>query len=311
MKSTFLTIIAVFGAVAVLSPDLAAQPLSGFPSCLSIKLQLDKQVYSFGDDIQGEISITNNCNRNIWISKGFSSRDYALDIRLIDPLQRILRVTRGEPHQEFPDAPPLAFLPDPSNPRKTLRVVPCELLAPNWTRPVPIKDLKSRYPMPLPGPYSAQVQISVMIFESALEKGKDCQCDVNHYEWLGVLKSPTKHLLTEGTTEIKIPDSKWRLKWKGNPDPAVPGKENSILVEIIPGPDQTVDDFRLNTIRLNKVKLNGVQKSSGALRASFDKKLAVESLGPVESGNVYPVVVWGTLQNGEIFAGSHNVEVID
>ena len=61
--------------------------------------------------------------------------------------------------------------------------------------------------MELPGYYSAQVQISAMIFNEEI-------CSIKKPEWQGLLKSETLYFYYEGKTKIRIEPSQWSLNGK-------------------------------------------------------------------------------------------------
>jgi hypothetical protein len=155
----------------------------------------------------------------------------------------------------------------------------------------------------LPGYYSAEVQVSAMTF-------KEAPCNVNDYKWLGVLKSETKYFYMEGSTEVDIIPKLWRLPWKDGrylvPD---------IAVTVWPQEGKTVDDYKMDSIKLNNVAAKEVVKMYSFLRkkhyllALFNKQDAISSLGPVEVGQWYPVVISGSLKSGEPFGGGEKVRI--
>jgi hypothetical protein len=110
---------------------------------------------------------------------------YYLEIRLIDPAGRLLQPKRPEQPLEFPDSPPLPFLLCNGVPTQ---VASYEVLVPGWSITQRIDDLSAYYPMKFPGHYSAEVQLSVMIFKQSDALPSDlCFGDINNFELLLVI----------------------------------------------------------------------------------------------------------------------------
>ena len=94
---------------------------------IGIALNFDKETYEFGEPIPVEVVVTNQSTSGILINQGFSSTVFYLEMRVIDPAQRLVVATREEFHDEFPDAPPLAWI---LHNNKPVRVAGCESLPP-------------------------------------------------------------------------------------------------------------------------------------------------------------------------------------
>ena len=152
-----------------------------------------------------------------------------------------------------------------------------------------------------------------MIFKSDVNPiGEDpCHGDIKKYESLGVAKSEPKTLYTQGSTEVDIIPQYWLIAWKDGiyliPD---------IAVTIWPEEGKVADDYSLDNIQLNNVvaknafKMYSFLRNKDYLLALFDKQKAINSLGEVEAGQWYPVVISGTLKNKQYFSGGQKVEII-
>ena len=175
-------------------------------------------------------------------------------------------------------------------------------------------DLRDCYLIKLSGHYTAEVQLSVMIFkQNDTDPGIEdpCHGDIKNYESLGVAKSEPQTLYTQGSTEVDIIPQYWLLAWKNRiyliPD---------IAVTIWPEEGKVADDYSLDNIQLNNVVANYAFKLYSFLRhkeylvALFDKQKAINSLGEVKVGKWYPVVISGTLKNKQYFSGGQKVEII-
>ena len=266
---------------------------------IHIDLLLDKSFYEYGEPIGVEIVVTNESGHDLLIVKGFSTLLYYLEMRVIDPAGRLLMARRDEVHDEFPDAPPLGYVLYEAHP---IRVAACEVLPVGWEEGSQTEDLRVHYALELPGYYSAQVQVSAMIFKG--EPGDPC--DVADYEWLGTLKSETRYFKLQGSSEgVRVVPNQWRLSWKEE------GKKSpDVQIQIRPEEGKTVDDYDPESIRLNNMPAGSVRILPPMLKAYFNPKEAVESLGDVEVGQWYWVMLSGRFRNGQPFAGEQQVRVV-
>ena len=280
MRKVRLSFLILIGAAVLIGTGgyLWAQPPE-----ISIELNFDKTFYEYGEPVGVEVLVSNDSGRELLISKGFSSKLYYLEIWIMDPAGRLLVGQRDEPHMESPDAPPLPFV---SYQGKFVQVAHCEVLPIGWSAPpsqTQTDDLRAYYPLELPGYYTAQVKVSAKIFKG--QSGDPC--DVNDYEWAGLLKSNMVSFYMEGSTEVDVIPKWWRLAWKDGryliPD---------IAVTVWPQEGKTVDDYNKDSIKLNNVAAKEVVKMYSFLRrehyllALFKKQEAINSLGPVRGGSL-------------------------
>jgi hypothetical protein len=241
-------------------------------------------------------------------------------MRLIDPAGRLLLPKIDQLRTEFPDTPPLPFVLCNG---KLTQVAPYEVLSENWSMTQRVDDLRAYYPIKFPGHYSAEVQLSAMTFIQTGTSGDPCAGDIKNPEWLGVVKSGAKYVSTEGITEVHIVPDQWHLSWKEDErdeddDRDKDDKDNDrdkyndemyVQFQIKHEDGKTVDDFRTDYIKLNNVVAKRVKKEHNILKAFFNRKKAINSLGQVEVGQWYPVVVSGMFKNGGLFGGSQKVRI--
>jgi hypothetical protein len=277
---------------------------------ISVTATFDKDYFDSGEPMGVTITAANTSGKHLLVNKGLSSKLFHLEMRLIDPAGRLLLPKCDQPRTEFPDTPPLAFVSCNGIPTK---VASYEVLPPDWSVTQRTDDLRDCYQIKLSGHYSAEVQLSVMIFrQSDVEPIMDpCHGDIKNYESVGVAKSEPKTLYKQGSTEVNIVPQYWLRAWKDGfyliPD---------IAVAIWPEGGRVADDYSLENIQLNNVAAKHALKMYSFLRhkeyilALFDKQESINSLGPVVVGQRYPVVVSGTLKNREYFSGGHKVEII-
>ena len=299
-NTSILHILILVGTIILMGPgDLvwAEAP------AINIDLSFDNSFYEYGEPIGVEVTVTNESGEDLLISQGFSSMLYYMQMRVIDPANNLLLATRDEYHDEFPDAPPVPVL---FYQGRFIRGAPCTVLEAGWQKISQTDDIRDFYEMKLPGYYSAQVQLSAMVFKG--EPGDPC--DINNYEWLGVLKSQTQYFYVEGTTEVNILPNLWRIVWQDGRY-IVP----NVKVTIWPEEGKTVNDYQLDAIKLNNVeaekvcKLYSFLKKKHYLLAFFNKQETVNSLGDVEVGKCYPARITGKLTSGKYFGGSRQIKI--
>lgn len=266
------------------------------PPSIQIRLELhkDKPFYRYGEPVKVTVSVRNNSMEDIYISKEFKSKLFYQEIRVIDPAGRLLMAKRKAPH-EIPDAPPLPFVLYNG---RLVRAAPCEKLEKYWSIRQTVDNISKYYSMKLPGYYSAHVRVSAMVFNKEI-------CDIHGYKWLGLLKSETKYFYTEGNTKVAIIPDKWRLSWRKA------GEGPQVQVNIYPGEEKRIDNYRAKSIRLNNVTAEKVVRSASMLSAYFEAKKCIESLGQVKMNRPYPVVISGRLKSDQPFGGGKNITVVD
>jgi len=268
------------------------------PPAIDIELSFDKSFYGFEEPVGMEVSVRNDETGDRLISSGFNSKVFYLEMRVIDPAGRLLLAQRDDPLGESVDPGPLGWVLYDGRP---IQVGPCEVLPSGWTTVSRADDLGAHYDMSLPGYYSAQVQVSAMVYRGA----PGDYCNVDDYQWLGVLKSETKYFYLEGDTKVEVVPDKWRLKWKAK-DKGTP----KVKVKIWVAEGQSTGDYNLQSIRLNNVAPTRVKAVPPKIEAFFEPNEAIASLGEVEVGQWYPVVVSGRYSSGAPFGGSRQVKIV-
>jgi hypothetical protein len=307
MRKLTLSFLIIFGVAVFigLGGHLRAAP----PDDIKVTIDFDKDYFDIAEPVGVTVTVSNNSTtRSYWINKNLFSMTLYLEMQLIDPAGRVLLPIRNEP-PEVPDAGPLPFILHQGAP---VLVTDCEVLGPQESITSRTDDLREYFQMKYSGPYSARVDLSSMAFDKAIGLPGEYQCDVNNHEWLGLLKSDTKYIYTQGSTEVDIIPKYWLTLWiKGLylvPD---------IAVAIWPEAGKTVNDYRADQIKLNDVSPKKVVKMYSFLRRSyyllafFDKKNSINSLGPVVAGQWYPVVISGLLDTNQYFGGGQKVKIVD
>jgi hypothetical protein len=306
MRKSVISLMTIVGAAVLIgfTGPLWAQTLP-----ISITATFDKEYFDSGEPMGVTITVANTSGKYLMVNKGLSSKLFHLEMRLIDPAGRLLQPICAQPRVEFPDAPPLAFVDCNGTPTQ---VADYEVLPPGWSVTQRKDDLRDCYLIKLSGHYTAEVQLSVMVFKQSDNAPIDpCLGDIKNYESLVVAKSEPQTLYTQGSTEVNIIPQYWLRAWKNGlylfPD---------IAVTIWPEGGWVADDYSLENIQLNNVvakyafKMYSFLREKEYLLAFFDKQKAINSLGEVEVGQWYPVVISGTLKNKQYFSGGEKVEII-
>jgi hypothetical protein len=306
MRKSTLSFLIIFG-VAVLIGSSGQLRAQSPPLSLTIEF-LSGNYYDYGTPIQARVTLTNTSTGPIWIKDGLSSLNLFLYVRLIDPAGRVLvPLPQINMPVEAPDAAPLPFILDNNN--LPVQVAFCEALE-SGENLQQTDDLTKYFQMKLPGYYSARVELSAMTFEKIIENPDQAQaCDINNYNGLGLVKSETAYIYAQGHTEVNIIPQWWIIEWKD-------GKYliDDIAVTIWPEVGKTVNDY--TSILLNKLPAKKVFKMYSFLRkqnyllALFDKRKAIDSLGPVATGKWYPVVISGMLNTNQFFGGGQQVKIV-
>ena len=277
---------------------------------INITLNFDKESFAYGESVGVTVEVKNVSGGDIWIApEGFSSKVFYRHLWIYDPTGRLLQLKpMGNPPEgspppedsqvESPDAPPLPWVVTPGG---MVRAAFCESLDAGWESAPWQKrteDLREHYALELPGYYLFHVEIPVTIFTTS-------PCNINQPLWSGRLKSDPQSIYIQGSTQVKVIPNKWHLKWKEEGK-----KEKHVKVEILPEAGKTVDDYQLESIRLNNLEALKVKASRSKIKVSFSRKEAIESLGAVEVGKSYPVVISGRLKNGLPFGGGQKIRIV-
>jgi hypothetical protein len=312
MKQSILTLIFIFGVSMFTGFSGLSWAQQSTP--ISIEVNFDKDYYDYGEPIGVEVVVRNISGEDLYVTKGFSSKKFYLEMRVIDPAGRLLLPKRNEPRTEFPDAPAAPVILNSSG--KAVQVAECEVFpasGPGSVITQQIANLSDYYETKFSGSYYAEVQVTPMIFKrSELEPGNPCYGDIKNYKSLELVKSEPKQIYTQGTTtEVDIIPRYWLFAWK-NVFYLIP----DIAVAIWPAEGKTVDDYRMDTIRLNNdlakkvVKMYSFLRQKHYLLAFFDKFKAINSLGQVQADQEYPVLVSGMFKNNTYFGGGQKIKVI-
>jgi hypothetical protein len=206
-KSAFCLLSIVIGAALIFN---SGNLFGAEKPEILLELKFNKKAFKYGEPIGAKVGIANKSGRDLLLSRGFSTTDFFLQMRIIDPAGKLVIARQEKFHEEFPDAPPLPFV---LHDKKPVRAVPCEVLKAGAKRIMKSEDIGDRYALDRPGEYSAKLQISVAIFE-------DEPCHTKNYEWLGVIESKIVHFYIE-PVDNKRKTARWpfparNLKLKKN-----------------------------------------------------------------------------------------------
>ena len=294
-KMTFGWLILAFLLTSIISaPCLYARNPSIIIDLKIGKENREPRYFHYGEKIPASVEVINKSQHNILISKGFKSKNFLKEMRLIDPAGRLLIPKRSENvEKEFPDAPPLPFFLYKNEP---VQVAPCEVL--KVGRLVKkLQDLGEYYSLELPGFYSAQIQVSAMIFRKDI-------CSVRDYLWQGVLGSETKYFYFEGTARTRIIPHEWCIGWKNDR----PVKQ--VKVQIYYEAGKTWKDYDLESIRLNHRVVGKVEKQQSVLTAYFNAQKCIKTIDSPKIGKEYPVVISGRMRNRKPFGGGQRISIV-
>jgi hypothetical protein len=274
--------------------------LWAYQTDITIDLNFEKTDFVYGEPIAVEVVITNISGEDLLISEGFTSRNYCLRMRIIDPSGRSLSLVsksgQSGVHNEFPDAPPLPVTLYNGRP---VRVSGCEVFADGTALISEAQDLREFYDISLPGYYSAQVQVSAAVFNSEI-------CEADDYAWRDLLKSNTVFFHLKSDTAAQVVPNQWKQSWLDG-DKNVP----DILVQIRSVEGREVENINTDTIKINGVARTSVRVLPPKLKAFFDAGEVINSLGGnIQAGEWYHVIISGQLNSGEYFGADQQIRIV-
>jgi len=267
---------------------------------ISIDLNFEKTDFGEDDPIAVEVVVSNISGEDLLISEGFTSVVYYLRMCVIDPAGRLLVAVDPDKttvREEYPDAPPLPYVLYNGSP---VLVTGCEVFPGGEEIVTYTDDMRAYYDMTLPGYYSAQVQISATRFNGA-------PCAVDDYAWRKLLTSQTVYFYVHtNVSGAQVIPNQWKLSWLDD-DKNVP----DVLVQLRSLEEQQVEDITLSSITLNGVPADSVNVLPPKLKAYFNAKESIESLGAVQIGEWYWVTIKGTLATGKTFAAEQQIRIVN
>jgi hypothetical protein len=180
MKTAVCVLLLISGSIVLLpGRGYAAEK----PPEIEIDLRFDREQYSEEEPIYAVIQINNKSKESIYISRETWDKNLFLEMRITDPTGRLLVARSLKPHNEFPDAPPLAYK---QHDNKIIRPLPCKAVRQGKEKPIRSGDLRDNYRLDMLGTYSVQVQLSVMVF-----KGEPCSLE--NVDGVYLIKSAMRH----------------------------------------------------------------------------------------------------------------------
>ena len=256
------------------------------------------------------VTVSNKNDGPILVNRGFKGRDFYRNIKIVDPSGRLLISKRPDSPREhsrtdqLPHLYPLPYVLPKNDPSAIpIRVIPCEKLSVGDFDPDPKQKNLRDYFHPgfpeLPGYYSAQVQVSAMIFNEGT-------CDADHPSWTGLIKSNILSFYAKGRTVIEVHPSVWKLSWTSMSSPP----EIKIIVYCQEGKKPV--DYDLRNIYLNyRTRLEFKPEGSKfIITKSYPKGgECIKSMGDLTTPGKYWITVTGRLKNGRLFGGSEKITI--
>lgn len=295
MKRTMLILLAVL--IGLIPSSLRAQA----PPPIAISLSFTdesgnpKEYYGAGEAVPATITITNNGSA-IYLNSDFLTRNYYLELRIVDPAGQVVPAVRPEDEPDH-DMQPLPFRYDATT-GKVYEVGPCSEMASGDVGVPALVDLRQYYDLSLPGRYLAQVHLSAMQFA-------DSTCDMGAYLWQGLLESNVATFYMAGDTQVSVSPNVWPLTWKS----ASPGT-TAVMATLTPPTGVDVNQLETRAVYLNDVYGEGGVNGS-SLVVTFDGRQAIDSLGTVERGKTYKVRVAGWYRGGGYFGGLAEIKILE
>lgn len=278
--------------LASLQPSFADMPK------IEIRLDfLDKDeitpYFQSDENINIKVSVENKSSKDLFVSKGFTSKNFYRAMRLIDPFgSLILPLPMDKKIEDGLHSPPLGYF-------KSMRVAPCEIFEKNSQIGHAISDLHKDFNLLLPGYYSLQVQSSLIRFKEDI-------CDIDDFLWQGALKSDTRYFFYEGKTKIKIDPVIWKTSWIKDP------QKKLVKIEFFHGNQMTSEDIDFKAIKLNnRLEPEKIDRGKNSTILYFNPKKCIESLKHSVKGKSYPAILSGRLKNGRKFGGAQRISLLE
>jgi hypothetical protein len=253
-------------------------------------------------------------NPPLLVSRGFqdAERRYYLEMRVRDPIGRVL-VSRSEvEHIESPDAPPLPWAFEGG---RSFQVTGCEVLCPGFSRESATSNLGQYYDISLPGYYSVQAQLSVTVFRGIPPGTSPCEyeelsCEDGDYDFNGVVKSATRYFYVQGSSAgVQVIPNQWSTKWVASEQ-----EVKQVQIHLKPDAGETTADYLWETVRLNGVKPYRVEGLKPMIKAYFNATELIKTLGPVQVGQWYTVYISGQRKVGasyQYFGKTQTVRIVN
>ena len=315
-KQTICTRLCLLVFLCLVSTAAAAPPQ------ISIDLALDKAdaassspVYNLGEPIGITVTASYDADNtgapSLLVSQGLQATDFYLNIRVLDPSGNLLLSRHENYEPEAPDAPPL---------RKVyyngafFKVKDCEVLQPGWTETEVTGDIRGYYDFTMPGWYSLQVQVFTAVFNQS--SGNNI-CFKGDYQFQGMLKSQTRFLyIDQDTDQAKVIPANWNIKWTETTKKWQKWRrkvhkkwQRKVQVQLRTAKGENTGSYDLSSITLNYVPVVYSKALKPMVKAFFNAKEVMATLGDVQVGQQYPVNIRG-LKNGAPFLKVKQVTIV-
>lgn len=281
------------------------------PPQISIDLALDKAdaasprpVYTLGEPIGITVTASYDGAPSLLVSQGLQATDFYLNIRVLDPSGNLLQARQEDQQPESPDAPPLRKIYYNG---EFFKVRDCELLQTGWSETEVTDDIHEYYDFTMPGWYSLQVQVFTVIFN---ESSGNNLCFKGDYQFEGMLKSQTRFLyIDKDSDQAKVIPANWKIKWTETTKKKRPGRPN-VQVQLRVAKGEDTGSYDLSSLTLNYVPISRAKALKPMVKAFFNKKEVMATLGDVQVGQQYPVNIRG-LKNGAPFLKVKQVTIVE
>ena len=260
------------------------------------------------DPIKIPISLKCSGAQNIYINKSFTAENIFYKMRVIAPNGHQVFPKRRNPSGQYHQMPPLPYGlydddPNDLKPSVPVRFAPCKVFG-KMDKGI---DIGKLYNLKNPGYYTAQAEVSTMIFENGT-----CNIDAAprvglSKPWIGLLKSNTISFCIAGSGKVEIEGNKiiWKKSWATN-------NSNKLIKFSMPYESgRTSANYDKNNVYLNcKVKLRA-ELSGNTILANINESDCIRSLGDVETKKQYTIAITGRLTTGRFYGGHAKITLIE
>ena len=282
-------------------------PLRAAAPPIELIVTLDKESpeqpipsYALGEAVVATVTATYAAvNPTLLISNALENSIYYLQLRVVDPLGRVLIPRSDIEHIESPDAPPLAWKYYNG---RFFQAAGCSVVDAPFERQSGPVDLLLHYDIWLPGYYSIQPQLSVTVF-----RGDDAElCNSRDYLYKGVLVGEPRFIYLQGSAEgVQVIPDQWSTKWLEEDK-----KSKAVQVHLVPDEGEMTGDYLLESLRLNGVRPYRVDGLKPMIKAYFNATELMRTMGSVQVGGQYTVHISGQHRVGESYQPFGKIQTV-
>jgi hypothetical protein len=247
--------------------------------------------------------------QDVYINESVTIENISYKMKVIAPNGHQVFPNKQKRSDHYHQMQPLPYVlydddPEDTKPGVPVRFAPCKNINKLNDK---IIDIGEIYSLKNPGYYTAQIEISTMIF-----KNGTCNIDAAprvglSKPWIGLLKSNTISFCLAGNSDISIVYDKriWNRSWATN-------NSNKKVMFRIPYENRMKrGDYKGSHIYLNCRAILKIEFLKDYILAIIDESACVKSLGDVETNREYTIAITGWLKNGLPFGGHTKITFID